>query len=174
MCVPTGLWASRILPLAPHVGTTRHATTGHSTGGRSSIQSAALASSNASTADSADWAEGADVFRGVTARIGAAAGLNPDPCVGEHSGWRHGSCDGAKDATRVPFAVFSGTGDRTEPSGSARADFDAMPVRSKLFADAEGAQRNRRMRDARRTTARRGMHMWTSRLRLSRAYMRPR
>lgn len=103
---------------------------GQSTGGRSSIQSAANASAPLGTKESKK-------ARGTC--IGAAVGLNPDPCVGHVRDWKHGGCDSARKVSGVALAVFTGTADIIEPKGSAPANFDAAPTTDKIYANMTGA-----------------------------------
>eukprot|EP00941_MAST-03F_sp_MAST-3F-sp1_P001731 g1731.t1 len=110
-------------PVLKHVNfTAKFGVFGHSTGGRSSIQSAAFASSGKSTA---------------LRFIGASVGLNPDPCVGNKK-WKHSGCTQAFNVTTVPIAIFTGTGDTIEPKGSAKANYDAFPTKEKIFAQVKG------------------------------------
>jgi len=77
---------------------------GHSMGGRSSLESAAVV---------------------VAHRIGAAIGIHPDPEIS------------AANRVGAPFLLLTGTADHVEPTGSARADFDALtalPASQRAFA----------------------------------------
>lgn len=105
---------------------------GQSTGGRSSIQSAANASGPVGTKDSK---------KALGTCIGAAVGLNPDPCIGYHPGyrWKHGGCDSARKVSGVALAIFSGTADSIEAPGSAEANFVAAPTTDKIYANMTGA-----------------------------------
>ena len=89
---------------------------GQSTGGRSSIQSAAAASETTLAGRPLRTEE--EKAGGVC--IGAVVLLNSDPCVGEtgRDGWRHGDCDAVRLISTVGLAVFTGTDDVPEPKGS--------------------------------------------------------
>jgi len=92
-------------PVLHRIDPTRcFAVAGHSMGGRSSLESAAVV---------------------VAHRIGAAIGIHPDPEIS------------AANRVGAPFLLLTGTADHVEPTGSARADFDALtalPASQRAFA----------------------------------------
>jgi len=102
---------------------------GQSTGGRTSIQAAAAAS---------EGSEGEDFKYLGAGCIGASVAIHPDPCIGHHDGWLHGSCDRAGDVTQVPYAVFTSLGDDTEPQGSALANYNAASSQNRAFVSLAG------------------------------------
>lgn len=102
---------------------------GQSTGGRSSIQSAANASAPVGTKE---WK------KAMGTCIGAAVGINPDPCIGHHPGWKHGGCNAARHVSSVALAIFSGTADSIEPLGSAEANYAAASTTDKIYANMTG------------------------------------
>ncbi|GMH58107.1 hypothetical protein TrLO_g15942 [Triparma laevis f. longispina] len=102
---------------------------GQSTGGRTSIQAAAAASEGPSGSNYA-------YINGSC--IAAAVAIHPDPCIGPHSNWRHGSCDRASAITKTPLAVFTSKLDTTEPAGSAQINYDAATSTNKIYASMAG------------------------------------
>ncbi|GMH54560.1 hypothetical protein TrST_g12184 [Triparma strigata] len=102
---------------------------GQSTGGRTSIQAAAAASEGPS---------GLDYTYINGSCIAAAVALHPDPCIGPHKDWRHGTCDRAPAITKTPLAVFTSELDTTEPAGSAKMNYDAASSTNKIFASMAG------------------------------------
>lgn len=88
---PASVWTCQALSKVDFH--TPFAVAGHSTGGRSTLQSAALAAAH---------------------NIGAAVGLHPDPE------------DAAANAS-TPTLIITGTDDKVEPEGSAKADYDLLP-----------------------------------------------
>jgi len=97
--------SSSVLPINRSVGV---AVAGHSTGGRSTLQSAQ------------------DKFA-VPYRIKAAVGIHPDPKLGA-----------ASNIHSVPLAIFTGDKDIIEPTGSALADWIAAKTPKKVFASFHG------------------------------------
>ena len=105
---------------------------GQSTGGRTSIQVAAAVSEG-------ERGNYWNLVKNVC--IGGSVALHPDPCVGEVDGWLHGDCDRAEAITGTfPYAVFTSSGDTTEPEGSSLKNYEEATTVNKAFASIIGIE----------------------------------